>query len=77
MSAARTRITATALANEQLEIIRNLPYSEVGTVGGLPHGLIPATQNLNRDGQDFIVHTIIRSLDDPFDGQVGSSTNND
>ena len=37
----RVKITATALANEQFEIMRNLPYADVGIVGSLPVGKIP------------------------------------
>jgi type II secretory pathway pseudopilin PulG len=71
----RVKITATALANEQIEIIRNLPYSDVGIVNGIPLGKVPATQNLERDGKDFGVRTIIRNIDNPFDGTIGSTTN--
>jgi type II secretory pathway pseudopilin PulG len=66
----RVKIAATALGNEQFEIIRNLAYSDVGIVGGLPRGKIPATQTLNRDGKDFTVITTIRNIDDPFDGTI-------
>jgi prepilin-type N-terminal cleavage/methylation domain-containing protein len=71
----RVKITATALANEQIEIIRNLPYTDVGIVNGIPLGKIPATQNLERDGKDFGVQTIIRNIDDPFDGTIGGTPN--
>ncbi len=77
VSNSRAKITATALANEQFEIIRNLPYSDVGTISGVPNGKISASQDLIRDGKDFIVKTTIRSIDDVFDGNIGSSTNND
>lgn len=74
VSNSRAKITATALANEQLEIARNLPYAEVGTVSGVPNGKIPAAQNLTRDGKEFTVITTIRSIDDPFDGTIASTT---
>ncbi|OHA46858.1 MAG: hypothetical protein A2541_02575 [Candidatus Taylorbacteria bacterium RIFOXYD2_FULL_36_9] len=77
ISNSQAKITITALANEQFEIIRNLSYSNVGTINGVPNGKIPSTQNLVRDGKNFTVKTFIRSLDDPFDGSVSSSTNND
>src|SRR3989344_5837551 len=71
----RLKITATALANEQFEIARNLPYDEVGVVGSIPNGKIPRTQNLVRDNTEFMVETTIRNVDDPFDGIIGGSPN--
>lgn len=71
----RLKITAVALLNEQAEIIRNLPYSDVGIVGGLPVGKIPHTQILTRGNTEFTVTTTIRNIDDPFDGTIGGSPN--
>jgi hypothetical protein len=71
----RLKITATALANEQFEILRNLSYGDVGIVGGLPQGKIPANQTLIRDGKEFTVKTTIRNIDDPFDGTIGGIPN--
>jgi len=52
---ARLKITATALANEQFEITRNLPYADVGISGGVPEGVLNHTQTLVRDNTSFIV----------------------
>lgn len=71
----RTITIATTLANEQLEIIRNLPYDDVGVVSGIPNGVIPGVQTLVRDGVSFEVTTVIRNIDDPFDGQIGNIPN--
>ncbi len=71
----RLKITATALANEQFEIVRNLPYADVGVIGGIPSGKIPRTQNLVRDNTEFVVKTTMRNIDDPFDGTIGGSPN--
>ncbi|MEK7567599.1 MAG: carboxypeptidase-like regulatory domain-containing protein [Patescibacteria group bacterium] len=71
----RVKITASNLANEQFEIARNLPYSEVGVIGGVPNGVIPATQNLVRDGIPFVVEAFVRNTDDPFDGTIGGIPN--
>ncbi|MEW6610327.1 MAG: prepilin-type N-terminal cleavage/methylation domain-containing protein [Patescibacteria group bacterium] len=73
--AARARVAATALANEQIEIIRNLPYAQVGTASGIPPGSLPQTQTLVRDGISFTVNTTIRNIDDPFDGTAGGTPN--
>jgi Tfp pilus assembly protein PilE len=77
VTSSRTKITATALANEQFEIARNLPYTDVGTVGGIPNGKIPPTQNLTRDNKNFTIRTTVRSIDDSFDGTIASTTNSD
>lgn len=71
----RQKITATALANEQLEIARNLPYADVGIVGGIPVGKISREQNIVRSGVSFNVLTTVRNIDDPFDGTIGGSPN--
>ena len=73
--AARARVAATALVNEQIEIVRNLPYASVGTSGGIPNGPLPQTQTLLRDGIAFTVNTTIRNVDDPFDGTIGGAPN--
>lgn len=62
----QNKVTATALANEQMEIIRNLSYEDVGIQGGLPNGSIPHIQTLTRDGVEFTVTTVIRNIDDPL-----------
>ena len=67
----KAKITATDLANEEFEIMRNLSYANVGVVGGLPVGKIPRTQTLMRNNFSFNVTTTIRSVDDPFDGTIG------
>ena len=64
---------ALALADEQIEVVRNLPYASVGTVGGVPAGLIPQTQTLVRDGITFSVGMVIRNVDDPFDGSASGT----
>jgi len=73
--ASRAKVAATELANEQFEIIRNLPYVNIGIIAGLPVGKIARTQNLTRDGYTFTVLTTIRSVDDSFDGTLGGSPN--
>jgi len=69
------KIIALNLANEQFEIVRNLSYSDVGIVGGVPNGKIPHIQNLIRSNISFVVTSTIRNVDLPFDGQIGSTTN--
>ncbi len=72
---AQNKLVAVTLANEQFEIIRNLSYSNVGIQGGIPVGAIPHIRTVNRDGQDYILTTTIRNIDDPFDGILGGTPN--
>lgn len=67
----RTRTVATNLANEQFEIARNLPYEDIGTVGGVPAGVLQQSQIITREGIDFTVTTTVRNIDLPFDGTIG------
>jgi prepilin-type N-terminal cleavage/methylation domain-containing protein len=75
VSVARAKVAATSIANEKFEIIRNLPYSDVGIVGGLPVGKIARNQTIVRDNYSFNIVTAIRSIDDPFDGTIGGNPN--
>ena len=63
----RARITARHLAEEKLELIRNLPYDNVGTTGGIPNGPLPQEENTEENGLSYTVKTTIIYIDDPFD----------
>ncbi|MFV1917300.1 MAG: hypothetical protein ACC618_02370 [Patescibacteria group bacterium] len=67
VSFTRARIAARHLAQEKLEIIRNLPFDDVGTLGGIPSGPLAQTENIVRNGLNYIVNTSIIYIDDPFD----------
>ena len=73
----QARMVATQLANEQFEIIRNMPYANIGTIGGVPSGTLYATTSATRSGITFEVDTLVRNVDLPFDGTalLGTDTN--
>ncbi|MFA6098507.1 MAG: type II secretion system protein [Patescibacteria group bacterium] len=71
LNIARAKIVAIELGNEQMEILRNLQYSDVGVTGSSPNGTIPASQELTRSNIKFKIETEIKYIDDPFDGCVG------
>lgn len=75
ISASRQQTDAMLLANEQIEVVRGLPYADVGIVGGLTPGKIAATSTFVRNGQSFLVTAGARSIDDPFDGTIGGTPN--
>src|SRR3989338_5868992 len=69
------KILGLNLANEQFEIARNLSYSDVGEISGIPNGKIPHVQNFTRGGIPFIVIFTVRNIDLPFDGTIGGAPN--
>ena len=73
--AAQSRINAVALAEEQFELARNLPFNSVGTIGGIPSGSLRQVQTLQRGGMTFIATTTVRNIDQSFDGTAGGSPN--
>lgn len=72
-SEAERQTVAVALGNEQAELVRNLPYAKVGTVGGAPSGAIVPNKTITRNGVDYTVTTDIRYVDDSYDGTITSS----
>jgi prepilin-type N-terminal cleavage/methylation domain-containing protein len=66
----KTKIMARAAANEQMEILRNMPYDDLATQNGTiyPPGNIPDNQEITKGNITFNVQTIIDFVDDPFDG---------
>ena len=67
--------TATAIANNQMEYIRSLPYNSVGTVGGIPAGSIAQNATTTEDGLGYGVRTLVEYYDDPADGLGVNDTN--
>jgi prepilin-type N-terminal cleavage/methylation domain-containing protein len=70
----KARITAISLASKTMEKIRNLPYSSVGTVGGIPSGVILQTEQNNINSINFTITTSIINIDDAFDGKLPTDT---
>jgi type II secretory pathway pseudopilin PulG len=71
----KSEATATAVANNQMEYIRSLPYNSVGTVGGIPSGAIPQNATTTEDGVSYGVRTFVDYYDDPADGLGAADTN--
>jgi len=63
----RARTTAKALAQERIELIRNLPFDNVGTQGGIPAGDLPQTEQRLVNGLPYTIKTSVVYVDDPFD----------
>ncbi|MFZ2188884.1 MAG: carboxypeptidase-like regulatory domain-containing protein [Candidatus Moraniibacteriota bacterium] len=71
---AKNRLGALAVANARLEIIRNLAYDSIGTVGGTISGNIPQDQDISENTRPYHVHTEVVYIDDPFDGIAYADT---
>jgi hypothetical protein len=74
-SLAKAKAGATAVGDNQMEYIRSLPYDSVGTVGGIPAGVVAQTSTTTQNGIAYGVRTFIEYVDDPADGTGGSDTN--
>ena len=71
----RLRILETAILNEQIEILHNMPFDEVGIVNGSPSGLLERTVTTTRNGINFNITRTIRNIDDSYDGTIGGTPN--
>lgn len=72
---AKARAGATAIADTQIEYIRALDYDLVGTVGGIPAGVVAATSTQVVNGITYDTRTLIVYVDDPADGLAALDTN--
>jgi type II secretory pathway pseudopilin PulG len=70
----KDRQSSAQIANEKMEIIRNLKYDNIGTIGGIPSGNIAASENVTVDGKIYAVKTLIKYQDDSFDGVYPADT---
>jgi len=64
----KARIGATQLANQKLELAQNLIYDQVGTITGIPSGVLQETEHLELNGILYDIYTNVVYVDDPFDG---------
>lgn len=74
-SSAKAKAGATAVATTQLEYLRSLPYGSVGTVGGIPAGLIPQSSTTTMNGIPYTIRTFVAYVDDERDGTGVSDSN--
>lgn len=76
VKAAREKTILASLVAADLEIVRNLPYSDVGTVNGNPSGSLPDQSNprvLTFESKTYHVYYEVAYIDDPADGTVLSN----
>jgi len=71
----KAKTGATALANEQIEYIRSLPYNSVAVVGGIPAGSILPEEIVSLNNIAYTRRTFVQFIDHAADG-VGSADTN-
>lgn len=75
VSGNKSRAGAIALANDRLEYVRSLPYTQVGTSGGIPSGAIAQSETVSWNGTNYTRKTFIRYVDDAADGLGAADSN--
>ncbi len=65
---AKARAGAITLADNQIEYLRALDYDLVGTIGGIPAGIVQATSTQTLNGVQYSIRTLVIYVDDPADG---------
>jgi len=69
------RSQAVTVIENEIELARNLNYTDVGVEGGSPDGKLQAEKIISFGGLDFKLLTTVRNIDDPFDGTQGGTPN--
>lgn len=77
VESSQAQTAVAALADQYMEIARNLPYSQVGTLSGNPHGSLPDQPNpvtATYNGVPYQVYYVVTYTDDPADGTALAGT---
>jgi prepilin-type N-terminal cleavage/methylation domain-containing protein len=77
VKASREQTVLASLAANYLEVVRNLPYSEVGTVSGNPAGSLPDQDNAitaTIENANYSIYYEVTYVDDPADGTITAGT---
>lgn len=71
----KARLSALTLANERVEYFRSLPYDSVGTIAGIPNGLIPQNSTTTFNNILFYERVLVQYVDDDADGLGAADSN--
>src|SRR3989344_3065824 len=77
ITAYREQTVIVSMADHYMEIARNLPYSQIGTLSGNPHGNLADMVNpinVTVNGVGYQVYYVVKYLDDPADGTIAEGT---
>ena len=71
---AKIKSLETAILSEELEIVRNLPYNQIGLQNAFDvPGILLPTKYLTRQNLNFKIINTVRFIDDPYDGTITST----
>jgi prepilin-type N-terminal cleavage/methylation domain-containing protein len=73
VQASQYNSAALSIIETEIETVRNMRYEDVGTIGGIPNGILTASRSVTFGGSQFSLGTYVRSIDDPFDGTLGGN----
>jgi len=76
VNADQNRTAALAIARKKLEVIKNLPYDDVGTMNGIPSGALQQGESEVLNHVTYSITTDIRYVDDNFDQLAPTDTLN-
>ena len=71
----RLRVLENNILNEQIEVVRNMSFYDVGIENGNPDGVLQRTIFTSKNNIDFEITRTVRNIDDPYDGQIGGEPN--
>lgn len=63
----KARTNAKFIASEHIEYIRNLSFEDVGTVGGIPNGILNQNETRFINGLEYNIKISVIYVDDSFD----------
>lgn len=75
---AREKTILASLASSYMELVRNLPYADVGTINGNPKGKLADYTNaisVQMEGFSYKIYYEVTYIDDPADGTIGGDPN--
>ncbi len=70
-----SRFDAIAVLENEMEIVRNLNFDDVGIAGGYPAGKLSAEKISSSTTGVYLIKTTVRNVDDSYDGTLGGSPN--
>ena len=70
-----SRFDAIAVLGNEMEIVRNLNFDDVGIDGGYPPGKLSVEKIASSTNGVYLIKTTVRSIDDLYDGVLGGSPN--
>lgn len=71
----KARIGALSLAQETIELMRSVPYEDLGVVGGVPAGDLPQVETITMNGVSYTRRILVLYEDNPADG-IGDDDEN-